>query len=89
MTLFGHLREWVASTDDWEELCDLQDKVGDLPETAEQHAAAERMADLLDAIADRIEASGLVRVTFKQTPAALRAEAAEFRAGRNPYARAA
>ncbi|BAL87236.1 hypothetical protein AMIS_20160 [Actinoplanes missouriensis 431] len=79
------LREWSASSDEWAELCDLQYRISDVP-TGDEQAACYRMAKLLDSHADRMERSRLVRAFTTFTPESLRADAAEFRAGRNPYA---
>lgn len=86
MKLTEHLREWSASSDEWSELCDTQYQVTDQPDGPERNRACARMAELLESYADRVEWSGLVRAIAPSTPAELRAEAAEYRAGRDPHA---
>lgn len=87
MKLLEHLREWSASHDEWSGVCETQYKVSDASTLEERVAAGQRMAELLESHADRMERSGLVRwFASSFTPDGLRAEAAEFRAGRNPYA---
>lgn len=67
-------------------MCRLQDREFD-PDSPNRFEVGARMADLIEAYADRIERSGLVRVVASSfTPADLRAEAAEYRAGRDPHA---
>jgi hypothetical protein len=83
--LLENLREWSASAEEWSELCELQYKAQDLPAGAERDVARQRMAALLDSHAERMERSGLVRAFASSfTPERLRAEAAEWRAGRCP-----
>ncbi|MFI5895644.1 hypothetical protein ACIA5D_36670 [Actinoplanes sp. NPDC051513] len=80
MSPIEHLREWSASGDEWSEMCDLQRR-------SEDPEAKQRMAELLESYADRMERSGLVRLFASSfTPESLRAEAAEYRAGRDPHA---
>jgi len=81
-----HLREWSASSDEWAELCETQYRVSDAPTVEERAAAGQRMAELLESYADRVERSGLVRFLGPSSPEYLRAEAAEYRAGRDPHA---
>ena len=86
MNVIEHLREWTASTEEWSEICALQYQIGEAPGNDGELAAGQRMAVLLDAVAGRIERSRLVRAMSTQDAARLREQAAEFRAGRNPYA---
>jgi len=86
MNVLEHLREWSASSDEWEEMCNLQGKVSDLPDGPDRTAACRRMADLLESYADRRDRSGLVRALGPRPSDSLRAEAAEYRAGRDPHA---
>lgn len=86
MKVLEHLQQWQASHAEWQEMCDLQYKVTDLPASPERTAAGQRMAELLESYADRMEASGLVRAFGPgRTPVELRADAAEYRAGRDPH----
>ena len=87
MNIIGQLQEWAASADEWVEMCALQHQVGDVPAGADDLAACQRMADLLDSCASRMRKSGMPRVfettfTWQQ----LQADADAFRSGRNPYA---
>jgi hypothetical protein len=88
VNVIEHLREWSASDEEWAELIEEREKydlkafVGD---TAEATASANRIADLLESHADRMERSALVRAFTTPTPASLRADAVEWRAGRNPW----
>lgn len=87
MNVLDHLRELSASSDEWSELCAVQYQVTDQPEGDERTAACLRMAELLESYAERLERSGLVRALSSSfTPEGLRAEAAEYRAGRDPHA---
>ncbi|MEU4558455.1 hypothetical protein AB0F72_08695 [Actinoplanes sp. NPDC023936] len=79
------VREWSASTEEWSKICDLQYRISDVP-GADELNACQRMAELLDSHADRMQRSGLLRAFSTLTPESLRADAAVFRAGRNPYA---
>lgn len=86
MRLLEHLREFSASSDEWAEMCRLQDHEFD-PDSPTRFEVGGRMADLLESYADRIERSGLVRAFASDfLPSELRAEAAEYRAGRDPHA---
>lgn len=86
MNVLEHLREWSASSDEWAETCRLQDHEFDQDGPTRFEVGA-RMAGLLESYADRIERSGLVRAFASEfTPDDLRAEAAEYRAGRDPHA---
>ncbi|GIM88812.1 hypothetical protein [Paractinoplanes toevensis] len=84
MNVVEHLREWSASSGEWVEICDLQRQFD--PDDADRFAVGARMADLLETLADRMGRSGLVRAFASSTPESLRAEAAEYRAGRDPRA---
>jgi hypothetical protein len=84
VNVLEHLREWSASADEWKEMCELQYQL-DLPEGPELTGRLNRMADLLDAVADRMERSGLVRAFSTQDAALLREQAATARSGRHPF----
>jgi hypothetical protein len=87
MNVLEHLREKQAAADEWAEMYDVQYQVMDAPTVEGRAAAGVRMAELLDSYADRMDRSGLVRVLgTRRTSEQLRAEAAEYRAGRNPRA---
>lgn len=89
MNVLEHLREFFDGSDDWAEMCRLQDHEFD-PNSPTRFEVGARMAGLIEAYADRMERSGLVRVFASSfTPADLRAEAAEYRAGRDPHAEVA
>ncbi len=80
------LREKFAASDEWSEMCDLQYKVTELPDGPDRLIAFWRVAELLDSYAGRMERSGLVRALSSSfSPDQLRAEAAEYRAGRDPH----
>lgn len=79
MNLIEHLREWAASTDEWSELVELQNKY-DLDRPEETALSAARIAVLLETYAGRMDRSGLVRVWSSSfTPEGLRERAAEWR----------
>lgn len=85
MNPFRHLREWADASDEWSEMCRLQDHEFD-PASPDRFEVGARMADLLESVADRMERSGLVRAFASSfTPALLRADAFEYRAGRDPH----
>lgn len=84
MNVLEHLRQWTASADEWQELVAVIQQIG-LQETPDPGACV-RAAELLESVAARIEGSGLVRAVSTQDPAVLRAEAAAYRAGRDPHA---
>lgn len=81
-----HLREWSASSDEWSEMCEVQCRVSDQPAGPDRDEARARMAELLESYADRMERSGLVRAFGPASVAELRAEAAEYRQGKDPHA---
>ncbi len=84
MNPLKELSEMFEGGDDWKELCGLQ-YAADLPPGPDRDAAFARMAVLLEAYADRMERSGLVRwLASSFTPDGLRAEAAVWRSGRDP-----
>jgi hypothetical protein len=86
VNVLEHLREFNASSDEWREYCRLNDHEFD-PGSPTRFEIGGRMADLLESYADRVERSGLVRVFAGDFyPSTLRAEAAEYRAGRDPHA---
>lgn len=67
-------------------MCRLQDHEFD-PDSPTRFEVGARMADLLEAYADRVERSRLVRAFAGDFyPSTLRAEAAQYRAGRDPHA---
>lgn len=81
-----HLREFSASSDEWSELCEVQYRVSDQPDGPDRDAACARMAELLESYADRMDRSALVRALGAKSSVEMRAEAAEYRAGRDPHA---
>lgn len=86
MNVLQHLREFSASSDEWSEMCETQYQVAELPNGPDRDRVCARMADLLESYADRLERSGLVRAMGPtRSPANLRADAAEYRAGRDPH----
>ncbi len=86
MNVLENLREFSASSGEWSEMVDLQYRVSDQPDSPDRDAACQRMAVLLESYADRVERSGLVRKLAARSAEDLRAEAAEYRAGRDPHA---
>ncbi len=86
MNVLAHLRQWSVSAEEWSELCRLQDHDFD-PDSPDRFEVGARMADLLESYASRMEQSGLVRaLSSSLSPADLRAQAAQYRAGRDPHA---
>jgi hypothetical protein len=86
VNVLEHLREFSASSDEWAEMCDVQYQVSDQPDGPDRDRACARMAEMLESYADRVERSGLVRAMGPgSTPDELRAQAAEYRAGRDPH----
>ena len=86
MRLVQHLREWSASTGEWSAMCETQYQVSAAPTVEARMAAGRRMAVLLESYAARMERSALVRFIGPGLPETLRAEAGEYRAGRDPHA---
>lgn len=87
MNVLAHLREKQAAAEEWQQMVDLQYQVADAPTVESRALAARRMAEVLESYADRMDRSRLVRVLGPGcTSADLRAEAAEYRAGRDPHA---
>lgn len=86
MNLSERIRTWRMSEQDWAEMCDVQYTAEEAQPGPEGDQARERVAVLCESYADRLEASRLVRLftSGEITPAGLRAEAAEWRAGRVP-----
>lgn len=83
--------EWAAVNAAYREIDAARRQVQASPDGPERDRACSRLADLLEAQADREERSELGRMLASgQVPdtllAALRAEAAEYRAGRDPDA---
>lgn len=89
MKLIENLREWAASTEEWSEMVELQEKFAlkaFIEEADEMLETGSLIADLLETYADRMERSGLVRALSSAfTPEELRANAAVWRRGRNPH----
>lgn len=87
MNVLKHLTEMFEGSDEWKELCELQYRPAELAPGPERDAACTRLAEILEAHADRMERSGLVRwLASSFTPDGLRADAAVWREGRDPYA---
>jgi hypothetical protein len=83
VNVLEHLRQWTVSADEWAELVAVTQQIG-LSEKPESGLFV-RAAELLETVAARIESSGLVTAVSTQDPAKLRAEAAAYRAGRDPH----
>jgi hypothetical protein len=84
VTLMEHLHEWAASSDEWSEMVELQDRFNAVDST-ERVAVGGRIAELLESYADRMERSGAVRwFSSSLSPDSLRASAAVWRTGTDP-----
>jgi hypothetical protein len=83
--LIENLREWSTSGDEWGEYVKGADRFSDLPEGEERAVLGLRLAGLLDSYADRMDRSVLVRASTTYNSGVVRAEAAEYRAGRDPH----
>ncbi len=85
MNLFEHLREWSASSVEWSEYVELADRFSDVSAWSERLTLGAQIAGLIESYADSMERSVMVRLGTTYTATELRAEAAEYRAGRDPH----
>jgi hypothetical protein len=89
VNVIENLREWSASSEEWSAMVREQEKFAHESFTGQSEEALQtggRIADLLEAYADRMERSGLVSwVASSFTPEGLRADAAVWREGRDPH----
>ncbi len=86
MNALGHLREQFAASAELDEKIELECAFSRAGSVAERAEIGGRIADLLESFAERMDRSGLVRVTAQVKSAAeRRAEAAVWRSGRDPH----
>ncbi len=86
MNLREHLATWSESAFEWDTYIDLADQFSDLTDDAERIVLGARIADLLESCAAKTERSTLAGLQTAYSPETLRANAAEYRAGRDPHA---
>ena len=82
MSLREQFNDLQESGLEWQEMCNLQHEAATVPVG---HPARERMAELSESYADRLERSRLVRAFhWADGPAGLRERAAAWRTGQVP-----
>ncbi len=85
MNLREHLTAWSESAFEWDTYVELADRFGDLTDDAERIVLGARIADLLESCAAKTEQSTLYGLQTVYSPETLRADAAAYRAGRDPH----